>query len=220
MAKPPKRDTELMAKARAEACEVLHLDPDHLDAAAELRIDLFATLRLAIDAESAKAATASGVDLSKLNAAIGLMTQMLPTALAPPPNDRASRFKGDPAKRLVEIVTAAILRGPDNGSTAAPTAPTQPPQPPSPETAQPQADAPAPERSIPGDEPSNVTRLRAEQPPTPPAPAPQALDLRTTPADQRGGSAGFTINNAPEPWRGHVAADNGFFWSGAKGRSW
>jgi hypothetical protein len=110
MSKPnkPKPDADPMAKARAEACEIFKLDPERLTAADELRITLFCTLRLAVDCEAAKAATASGVDLGKINIATELIQKMLPTALVPPADDRLSRFKGDPAERLVQIVVGAI----------------------------------------------------------------------------------------------------------------
>jgi hypothetical protein len=229
MAKPKHDPADVMAKAKAEACEIFKLDPENLTAADELRIGMFATLRLAIDAESARAASASGVDLGKLNTAIQLMTTMLPTALAPPPARRhmtdaefkeffdkmvatlvrkANEQAPEDLKKLAEVVSQL---GAENAALRAEL-----------ETLRGTAgDAPA--------APSNVTKLRAEpqpeasragnpEPPkSAPSPEPRPLDLRAQGAEQKGGSAGFEIRGSSRI----IDDGGGFYWGGASGRrSW
>jgi hypothetical protein len=211
MSKRNTPDTDPLAKARAEACEIFKLDPAALSAADELRVGMFATLRLAIDTESAKAATASGVDLGKLNTATELMTKMLPTALSPP---EPKRFTGDPAKRLAEIVVGAIRATDPSGKlvpleteldrlrrenqqlraalgTPAPT----------------QRLLPAPiDKPLPDAAANAAPNAANASPPEPPAPQ----TLNRNPTDV----VILHDGDRHEPWRDYVGGNSGFFWDG------
>jgi hypothetical protein len=198
-----------------EAALLLHLDPDKLTEGDRLRCQLVSTLRGAIDHEQAKSETGSSADLAKLVAAVEALTKLLPANVTAPPE---SKYIGDPAARLAQIILGAVRRAPQSGPVEA--SPVAPPVDEAAPTQPPPADTPPPTAD-------NVTPLHkpnAAKPDAAPQPKPAtplADLLASTPADQAGGSAGFHINGAPEPWREHVGSSlDAFCWNGAKGRSW
>src|SRR5262245_40599291 len=102
--KPPAPDA--MTKARIDTCDLLHLDPDKLSAADELRITTIAALRLVIDSEAAKAASASGADLGRLVAATELLTKLAPSLTAPPADRRT--FLENPRQAINKLIVGAV----------------------------------------------------------------------------------------------------------------
>jgi hypothetical protein len=103
--RPPKSDT------LREAALLLHLDPDNLTEGDRLRCQLVATLRGAIDHEQAKSETGSSADLAKLVTAVEALTKLLPANVTAP----ESRYVGDPAARLAQIILGAVRRAPQSG---------------------------------------------------------------------------------------------------------
>jgi uncharacterized small protein (DUF1192 family) len=104
-----KRPTNDVLKARAEAAELLSLDPGRLGPADVLRCDLVATLRATIDRTSAELLAGSGTVslLGVHTSAIEQLRKLLPEhKLAPPPEPR-----GDPRQAMWQIYKTMRERG-------------------------------------------------------------------------------------------------------------
>jgi hypothetical protein len=104
-----KRPTNDVLKARAEAAELLGLDPGRLGPADVLRCDLVATLRATIDRTSAELLAGGGTVsiLGVHTSAIEQLRKLLPEyKLAPPPEHRE-----DPRQVMWEIYKQMRERG-------------------------------------------------------------------------------------------------------------
>ena len=177
-------DLSDFSRARAEACELLGLDIEHLSAADALKVDLCVVLRRAIDLQTESAFDGAQIDLPRLMAAIERLTSLLP------PAEQANR--ADPRAALLELITTMRERERAVGAITPSEADVVPPSeqadrhffcgPP-----KPGPDDPKPPVTIEGE----VTKPKgkASRSSAPPAPADDAVDLRR----------GF--DDTPEPWR-------------------
>ena len=103
---------ELYERVRAASCKLLGFDdPEKLTDAQALQVDLATILRLTIDDMTGQVIAGKQVDVAKLTAASDALAKLAPTVAAPP----ESKYVGDPAKRLCEIILAAVRRAPQIG---------------------------------------------------------------------------------------------------------
>jgi hypothetical protein len=205
------------AQARAETAAMLGYDLANLTAEQATRLDVAAALRLAVDDQSGKLARGETADVTRLLSASEALAKLLPPLREPPPAanrvdprqimldtymgmrkrgelaDPCSTYEGMKAEvERLRAEIAALKAGAENSApdVSAPG-----------EVNSPRGEIPpAPAAPAPGD---NVVKLSPRGDNSSPPAADVVVDLRASRANGAGGSAGFRVGPADDPWRRH-----------------
>jgi hypothetical protein len=217
------------AQARREAATLLGVDIEHLSPADNLRVDMVSALRLVIDSEQATVLDGNSADLGKLNVAVQSLIALLPGQALPEPasnreDPRAYMWRtylemrrrgelGDKQREPTLRSRLTALEAENESLRAAsstaitPTPPTSDIVPPGERSECDPGPRPGPDdllKRAPVTIEGELVKPKGKAVPAPPAPAADmVVDLRASRANGAGGSAGFRVGPADDPWRRH-----------------
>jgi hypothetical protein len=217
--------SEEYLQARAESCKLLGLDPDDLTPFEAIRCDVLTCLRLWLDSGQGQLLAGGNVDPTKLLAVSEALTKFVPAE-----SEHQSR-REDPRQHMWRTYLEMRRRGElgdraaepslraqidqlraeneslravlGSGSTAAITPPTSDIVPPGERSECDPGPRPGPDdrKRAPVTIEGELVKPKGKAVPAPPAD--MVVDLRASRANGAGGSAGFRVGPADEPWRRH-----------------